>query len=527
MTEPRSFRIYNSLSRTMEDFVPLEPGKIKLYVCGMTVYDHAHVGHARAMVVFDAFVRYLRSSGWEVTFVRNFTDVDDKIIRRAKELGEEPLALAERYIKSFTKDANDLGLLSPDSEPRVSTSIPDIINLIQSLIDHGNAYVHEGNVWFSVESYDDYGKLSGRNLEDVLSADSASGKRHPADFALWKAAKPGEPSWESAWGLGRPGWHIECSAMAVTELGKTIDIHGGGLDLVFPHHENEIAQSECGTHAKYVNYWMHNGLLVIDDGAKMKGGVAETDAPKTCAPCAPEAGNPDEPTKMGKSLGNVFNIHDALDMFPAEVLRFYYLRGQYRSPLGWSDQSLPTALGCVMRLYEARERAERMEGEGDAAQIAKQIGKHALDVLEQAKSFIKRYDTTLANDFCTPQALSYLFELARAVNRFSESKQAKKRGGPIAKLVLAAFDHVAETIGLMTMDTEAFHQQVREKHLQSIGVTNDEVNELMKQRTQFRAEKNWAEADRVRDELASKQIDVMDLAEGSVWRVQVAGQLPD
>ncbi|TNE48529.1 MAG: cysteine--tRNA ligase [Deltaproteobacteria bacterium] len=514
MSEAPRFRIYNTLSRNIEDFVPLEEGKVKLYVCGMTVYDHAHVGHARAMVVFDAFVRYLRATGWDVTFVRNFTDVDDKIIRRAKDLGEDPLALAERYIESFQTDTKNLGLVAPDSEPRVSTSIPDIIELIQQLIDHGNAYEQDGDVWFGVESFDEYGKLSGRKVEDMRSADSGSGKSHPADFALWKSTKPGEPSWESPWGPGRPGWHIECSAMSINALGNTFDIHGGGLDLVFPHHENEIAQSECGTHAKYVNYWMHNGLLVIDDGAKMKGGV-ET----------PE--NEDEPVKMGKSLGNVFNIRDALQLFPAEALRFYYLQGQYRSPLGWNENVLPTALARLMRLYEARERAENMGGEGDAAQIAKEMGKDALAVLNQSESFAERFREALANDFCTPVALSYLFELARAVNRFAENKKAKKRGGPIAKLALEAFDLVAKTIGIMSMDTEAFHQDVREKHLASIDSTFEEIEDLMNQRTQFREEKNWSEADRIRDELLAKQIDVMDLTDGSHWRVRVAGQLPD
>lgn len=510
MTEPRSFRIYNTLSRSMEDFVPVEPGRVKIYVCGMTVYDHAHVGHARAMVVFDAFVRYLRSIGWHVTFVRNFTDVDDKIIRRAQELSEDPLALAERYIASFQSDTHALGLASPDQEPRVSTSIPEIIGLIQDLIKKGHAYAQDGDVWFAVETCDEYGKLSGRKVEDMRSADTGSGKKHHADFALWKSAKPGEPSWESPWGPGRPGWHIECSAMSLHTLGKHFDIHGGGLDLVFPHHENEIAQSECGTGHKYVNYWMHNGLLVVDDGAKMKGSI-----------------DSDQPTKMGKSLGNVFNIHDALKLFPAEALRFYYLQAQYRSPLGWNENVLPTSLARLMRLYEARERAEMMEGEGDPHQIAKELGTAAVELLEQAETFEQRFLAALAHDFCTPVALSYLFELARNVNRFAENKKGCKRGGPIAKAVLRAFALVAQSIGVVAMETEAFHQEVREKHLTSIGETVEHIDKLMQQRTQFRKDKNWKEADRVRDELLAMQIDVMDLPTGSTWRVRIAGQLPE
>ena len=308
---PAPFRLYNSITKKMEDFQPIEEGKIRLYVCGMTVYDHIHVGHGRAMVVFDAFVRYLRYRGWDVNFVRNFTDVDDKIINRAAQKGIEPMALAEHYIHSFHKDVKALGLIDPSEEPRVSTSIPDIISLTQRLIDQKHAYVADGSVWFSVKSFQEYGKLSGQNVDKLQSADSASGKKHPADFALWKAVKPGEPSWESPWGAGRPGWHIECSAMANCCLGEEIDIHGGGLDLVFPHHENEIAQSEAASGKPFARYWMHNGLLT------MKGGQ-----------------------KMGKSLGNVINIRDALKEYPAEAIRLYLLQNHYRSPIPWSSTAL-------------------------------------------------------------------------------------------------------------------------------------------------------------------------------------------
>ncbi|MEM9696747.1 MAG: cysteine--tRNA ligase, partial [Myxococcota bacterium] len=261
MATPAPFRVYNSLTRQVEDFTPLQPGKVGLYVCGMTVYDHIHVGHARAMVVFDAFARYLRHRGWEVTFVRNHTDVDDKIIRRAAEKGQTPEALAQYYIDACTEDMRALGLVQPDAEPRVTGHIDDILALIQSLVDRGHAYVEAGTVWFSVETDDDYGKLSGQKVEELRNPDAWAGKRSPADFALWKGAKPGEPQWDSPWGPGRPGWHIECSAMCKATLGDTVDIHGGGLDLVFPHHENEIAQSESGNGQPFVRYWMHNGML--------------------------------------------------------------------------------------------------------------------------------------------------------------------------------------------------------------------------------------------------------------------------
>ena len=276
---PAPFRIYNTRTRTVEDFTPIEAGKIGIYVCGMTVYDRCHMGHARAMVVFDAFVRYLRFRGWNVHFVRNFTDIDDKIITRANEIGEDPMALAARFIDAFHEDADALGLIRPDAEPKVSESIDSIQNMIQGLIDKGNAYVSEGTVWFDVKSYPNYGYLSGQKVDELKSPDTVAGKKHPADFALWKAVKPGEPSWPSEWGPGRPGWHIECSAMSMDCIGKTLDIHGGGLDLVFPHHENEVAQSEAHNGTRCANYWMHNGMLTMSSGQK-----------------------------MGKSLGNVWNV---------------------------------------------------------------------------------------------------------------------------------------------------------------------------------------------------------------------------
>lgn len=505
MTTTHTFRLYNTLSRTLEDFAPREAGKIGLYVCGMTVYDHAHVGHARAMVVFDAFVRYLRFHGWAVRFVRNFTDVDDKIIKRAAELGETPEGLAQRFIDAFHAETDALGLGRPDVEPRVSTSIEDIQAMIQRLLDHGHAYVAEGTVWFAVETFPEYGRLSGQRVEELRSADEVAGKRSAADFALWKAAKAGEPSWESAWGAGRPGWHIECSAMARRHLGEHFDIHGGGLDLVFPHHENEVAQSVCGNCAPFVNYWMHNGLLVVDDGAKMKGGVGGAEA-----------------QKMGKSLGNVFNIQQALESFPAEALRFYYLQAHYRSPLPWSgERSLVEALSQLMRFYEARERAEQLQGEGDGAKIAAELGPEAQAVWEQGQGFVERFDAALAQDFNTPMALSYLFELARAINRFADHKKARKRGGPVVAPALAAFERVAGALGLCGMSVEAFHEEVKRKRLAALGVTLAEVEEVMSARAAAREAKEWTEADRLRQVLLERQIAVMDTPEGSTWRLQL------
>jgi len=487
-----SFTLYNTLHRQVEDFEPLHEGKVALYVCGMTVYDHCHVGHARAMVVFDTFVRYLRHRDWDVTFVRNFTDVDDKIIDRAKKNGEDPLAWAQKFIDAFYEDMDALGLVRPTHEPRVSESIDSIVALIQSLMDRGHAYVADGNVWFSVETDEEYGKLSNQKVGELKNPDDFSGKRAPADFALWKKAKEGEPAWDSPWGSGRPGWHIECSAMAKRCLGDTIDIHGGGLDLVFPHHENEVAQSECGNAAPYARYWMHNGLLTMSSGQK-----------------------------MGKSLGNVINIRDALTAFPAEALRLYYLQNHYRSPLPWSDEALPEALGMLSRLYEAREKAEAMKGSEGADQVAKQLGEDAQKVLELGRGFAERFHAACDHDFNTAQALGHLFELARAVNRFAGHKKANKRGGPVVAPALAAFALARDGLGLLAMETGAFHDEVKRKRLSALGIDRAFIEERLEARAKARTDKDWAAADAIRDELAEKHIEVLDLADRVEWRVRL------
>ncbi|MEZ4335840.1 MAG: cysteine--tRNA ligase [Sandaracinaceae bacterium] len=346
---PAPFRLYNTLTREVEDFTPAEEGKVKLYFCGMTVYDHCHVGHARAMVTSDMVARYLRHRGWEVVFVRNYTDVDDKIIRRAAEAGEEPLALAERFIQSTQEDFEALGLAKPTHEPRVSTSMPTIIEMIEALVERGHAYESEGSVWFDVGTFPAYGKLSRQKVEEMRQPDEAvPGKRSPVDFALWKAAKPGEVAWDSPWGEAGPAG-IECSAMAHEHSASRSTSTAAGRPGV-PHHENEIAQSEAAHGcAPYARYWMHNGLLVMAGGEK-----------------------------MGKSKGNVYGIKEALTLFPAEALRIYYLQVHYRSPLPWSlDAALPNALGLLSRLYEAKENASQMGGEDKLANVAKELGADA------------------------------------------------------------------------------------------------------------------------------------------------------
>jgi cysteinyl-tRNA synthetase len=483
-------RLYSTLTREVSDFVPLEPGKVRLYVCGMTVYDSAHVGHARAMVVFDSFARWLRNRGWQVNFVRNFTDVDDKIIDRATKAGVDPLVWAERYINEFHRDVAALGLAAPDVEPRVSECIDDIVAIIGRLVDKGHAYESAGSVWFSVPSCPEYGKLSHQKVEELRNADTGD-KRDPGDFALWKGAKPGEPAWPSPWGNGRPGWHIECSAMIHKVLGDTIDIHGGGLDLVFPHHENEVAQSECATGAPFARYWMHNGLLTMAAGQK-----------------------------MGKSLGNVVNIADALGEFPAEALRLYYLQNHYRSPLPWSADALPEALAMVARLYEARFVAEQMGGDGDPIELAGQLGPDAIVVYELGKAFAEDFHAALSEDFNTSAALGLAFELARAINRLGNHKKAKAKGGPVVAAALNGLSELA-SIGLLTSSYDSFQDEVKDKRLAAAGNSRAEIEQMLADRAAARASKDWAKADELRAALDARSILVMDLADGVRWRVRL------
>ncbi len=486
------FRLYNTRTRQVEAFEPLEAGKIGIYVCGMTVYDRCHMGHARAMVVFDAFVRYLRFRGWQVHFVRNFTDVDDKIIARANERGEDPIALAARFIEAFHEDADALGLIRPDAEPKVSETIDGIQALITSLIANGSAYESEGTVWFDVKSMPSYGQLSGQKVDALQSPDSVPGKRHPADFALWKAVKPGEPSWDSPWGPGRPGWHIECSAMSMGCIGPTLDIHGGGLDLVFPHHENEVAQSEAHTHKTYANYWMHNGMLTMASGQK-----------------------------MGKSLGNVWNVQSALREYPAEAIRLYYLGALYRSALPWGEDALPEALGGLCRLYEAREVAEAMAGQEDAERVAQDLGEDAQRVLDLSSDFEARYLAALDDDFNTAKAMAHVFELVRAVNRFANHKKAKKRGGPVVAGALRSLALVADTLGILTMSVDAYQEEVKAKRCTAMGLCRDEVAAKILARTQAREAKDWARSDAIRDELDAAGVVLMDSTDSTTWRIRI------
>ena len=455
-------QIYNTLSRKKELFTPIEPGKAGLYVCGITIYDYCHVGHARTYVAFDVINRYLRFLGLDVTYVRNITDVDDKIIKRAAENNESCDALTERFTKAMHADFTALGLLPADIEPRVTTHMAEIISLIETLIAKGYAYVAaDGDVLFDVSKYEAYGELSQQNLEMLQSGsrvEVADNKDDPLDFVLWKGAKPGEPFWQSPWGNGRPGWHIECSAMSAKHLGQHFDIHGGGSDLQFPHHENEIAQSTCAHGHKYVNTWIHTGMVQVDK------------------------------EKMSKSLGNFFTVKDVLAEYNAEAVRYFLLSSHYRSQLNYSAENLTQAHAALGRLYTALRNV---------------TPSHSIDL---NSPYIVRFKAAMDDDFNTPEALPVLFELAREVNRFKETEPAK------AAELAGLLSLLAGVLGLLQGDAEQFLQS---------GASDDDVAEieaLIAQRNAARANKDWAAADAARDALTAKGIIVEDKNGVTSWR---------
>lgn len=449
-------QIYNSMTRSKEAFVPMVPGKIGMYVCGITVYDRCHLGHARAMVSFDAIVRYLRSQNYAVTFVRNITDIDDKIIARANERGIPIDELTEQFIQAMDADAAALNILAPDLEPRATAHIANIIELIERLIAKGNAYISEnGDVCYQVDSFAEYGKLSHKDLEGLVSGarvEVVKEKRSPFDFVLWKKAKENEPSWPSPWGEGRPGWHIECSAMAMHELGEQFDIHGGGLDLQFPHHENEIAQSEAATCKPFANYWMHVGMLQVNN------------------------------EKMSKSLGNFFTIEDVLQKHHPEVVRYFLLSSHYRSALNYSEDNLANAQKGLLRLYQSLKDT--------------QFDKNtALD-----QRWVDEFNQAMDDDFNTPLAISVLFQLSHELNKNN------------APSLAATLKHLAGVLGLLHAEPEAFLQS-------GLADTDKEGIELLiAERLHARAEKNWARADQIRAELLSQGVELEDGAQGTTWR---------
>jgi len=449
--------ITNSFTRTKEAFVPITPGQVRMYVCGMTVYDLCHLGHARVFVVFDMVTRWLRASGFHVEYVRNITDIDDKIIRRAQENGETPAALTERFITAMHEDERALGVLPPDHEPRATAYVAQMLALISQLEKNGLAYAApNGDVYYSVRGFAGYGRLSGKSLDELRAGERVEvdpNKRDPMDFVLWKAAKPGEPAWTSPWGPGRPGWHIECSAMSADLLGNQFDIHGGGQDLQFPHHENEIAQSEGAHGCKFVNVWMHNGFVRVDN------------------------------EKMSKSLGNFFTIREVLNKYDAEVVRFFILRAHYRSPLNYSDAHLDDAKGALTRLYTALKSAPAEPEPVDWAQPA-----------------AIRFRASMDDDFNTPEALAVLFELAGEANR----------GDAAAAQTLR---NLGGVLGLLQRDTADFMQA----GVSPDGMSEKEIEALIAGRQTARKERNFAESDRIRDTLIAAGIVLEDGPGGTTW----------
>jgi cysteinyl-tRNA synthetase len=452
-------KIYNSLTRNKQDFVPITEGKVRMYVCGMTVYDYCHLGHARVMLVFDIVRRWLRAAGYAVTYVRNITDIDDKIIKRARENNENIDALTARFIEAMNEDNAALGVEKPDFEPRATGYVAQMIKMIAALERRGLAYrAANGDVNYSVRKFPSYGKLSGKSLDELQAGERVEvdiTKQDPFDFVLWKRAKEGEPSWDSPWGKGRPGWHIECSVMSGELLGTHFDIHGGGQDLQFPHHENEIAQSEGANQSPFVNYWMHNGFVRVDN------------------------------EKMSKSLGNFFTVREVLARYDAEVIRYFIIRGHYRSPVSYSDQHLEDAKHSLTRLYTALKNHPVKAAEVDWSQP------HA-----------QRFRDAMNDDFNTPEAVAVLFDLANEINRGGSEREA---------LLLKS---LAAVLGLLQREPREFLQALPARE----GLTVKKVEELIAARAAARKRKDFGEADRIRQQLLDAGVVLEDGPKGTIWR---------
>ncbi|GGI79086.1 cysteine--tRNA ligase [Shewanella hanedai] len=455
-------KLYNSLSRQKEEFKPIQPGKVGMYVCGITIYDLCHIGHGRTFVAFDMIVRYLRYSGYDVNFLRNITDVDDKIIKRAAENNESCDSLTERLIGEMHRDFDSLNMKRPDFEPKATLHMPEIIEMVETLIEKEHAYVSSnGDVLFSVSSFPEYGRLSGQNLEQLQAGarvEVEDTKRDPMDFVLWKMSKPGEPTWESPWGPGRPGWHIECSAMNSKHLGQHFDIHGGGSDLQFPHHENEIAQSCCAHNTPYVNYWMHTGMVMVDK------------------------------EKMSKSLNNFFTIRDVLAHYDAATIRYFLLSGHYRSQLNYSEDNLKQAKSALERLYTALKDLDLTV---DPA---------------AAENFVAKFKQAMDDDFNTPEAYSVLFDMVREINRLKLTDIAQ------ASALAVRLKELADVLGILDQDVDTFFK----------GETNDDevaqVEALIAERNRARVEKDWPAADVARDGLNALGVILEDGPSGTTWR---------
>ncbi|AVH13811.1 MULTISPECIES: cysteine--tRNA ligase [Acinetobacter] len=467
------FVLYNSEQRKKVEFVPRVDGQIDMYVCGMTVYDYCHIGHARVMVAFDYIIRFLRSQGWKVKYVRNITDIDDKIIKRANENGESITALTDRFIQAMNEDAENLGCLAPDEAPRATDYIDQMQNMIGNLVDKGTAYpASNGDVYFQVEKFAKYGRLSGRKLEDMQAGaservDVEVEKKHPFDFVLWKHAKENEPAWPSPWGKGRPGWHIECSAMSTCCLGNHFDIHGGGSDLMFPHHENEIAQSEASTGEQYVNYWMHVGFINVDG------------------------------EKMSKSLGNFFTIRDVMEKFHPEVIRYFIVSSHYRSPVNFSDVALKEAKTALSRFYHSFKAYQAVYGD------------KLVETLDD--TLVERFNTAMRDDFNTAEAIAVLFEVNKELNRAVKEENAEQ-----AAIFYATLRHLTNILGLVQHNVDEFLKS--DIGQDALGLSEEQIEDLIQQRKDAKKDKNFARADEIRQSLLDQGVVLEDTRQGTVWR---------
>ena len=461
-------KVYNTLTRQKEELVPITPGEVKMYACGPTVYNYIHIGNARPLCIFDILRRYLEYRGYKVKFVQNFTDIDDKIIKRANEEGVKFSEVSEKYIDEFWKDAKGLNVRQANVHPKATENIDNIINIISTLIDKGYAYEAQGDVYFSPKNFDGYGKLSHQPLEELEAGARimvGEVKREPMDFAVWKAAKPGEPSWDSPWGKGRPGWHIECSAMVCRYLGETIDIHCGGQDLIFPHHENEIAQSECFTGKPFANYWMHNGYINVDN------------------------------VKMSKSLGNFFTVRDVAEKYGYEPIRYLLISSQYRSPINYSAEIIEQCSAALNRLYTCRDSIDfELKNAADAAHDGDDA------VIEGFSKYREQFIAAMDDDLNTADAIAAIFELVRDINTNVVGKGSSKK---LCEAAAGIFDELTDVLGLV------YNRKTEE--------LDDDIEKLIEARTQARKDKNWAEADRIRDELKARGIVLEDTAQGVKW----------
>lgn len=483
--------LYNSLTRQKEKFVPREDGKVYMYVCGITAYDLCHIGHARAAVVFDVLVRFLQYLGYDVIFARNFTDIDDKIIKRANELDMPWNEVAEKYIQAFYEDMEKLNILKPTYEPKATEHIKEMQDLIQVLIDKGYAYATEkGDVYFRVRAFESYGKLSGRDIEELKAGarvEVGEQKEDPLDFALWKSSKPGEPWWDSPWGKGRPGWHIECSAMSEKYLGLPLDIHGGGQDLIFPHHENERAQTVAARDKEFVTYWVHNGFVQV------KG------------------------EKMSKSLGNFITLRAIYEKFLPEVLRFFLLTKHYKTPLDFSYENLEEAEKALKKIYEAKRAIKELLDTNPSknSPIPEEI-------LKEVEEFKEKFKAALEDDLNTAAALGFTFNIVKIANRLTQEKNFKESKNVILVLnkILDGLNELGQILGVFSSDCDEFLEKLKNKKIERKGIDINEIEKLVLARSQARKNKDFKQADEIRDKLLNLGIIVKDTPDGSVWDVE-------